>query len=568
MDGYNEDLSSSPFFKTLKLKYPRIMQNVERFNGWIVLVPQKASLEGVNISQDIIESHVLQPSPYFTGEYITVNEKSVSIENRNVITGEGFSIPRTANVLFEEVFYTRDKSYQVYCISNPIIGVSKNSGSFLSTPKITPNLPKRATLDASISFLNSPAYPVNSIVISKLETQINEFAATYVMVKGFERDAITKVKNLFLKALEDFLCANPDFRQIYTNSDSSQMNGLSQVIETFVMGQLHQKIFSSLKSLNKESDESINKIISANQHIKLKDLGIDDDLELHTGEGIYLLKQLDSKTTPLDKLYCLQDASDSIANSLSIGTNSSSSPPFPQSVLSPSPPKMITADELLPMLVFMIVKAKVPNLATTLAYIEGFILTDVGTSSLGYHLVNLQASIEFIKSEQFNNGSPLKTGSPDNQSPDITSPSYNNHDSNLNNYLKKSLSTDTLYSSRERSHEPLPRSSTTFFPTSKIPNQTQVQSPVPTVKSAPPARTRPVSTSFSATTTTTTNTAPKPKQSEAQQTQSAAGKYLPPPTVIHIGPTTQDQDLGDFLSELKKMDDETILGSRSRPARR
>jgi len=81
------------------------------------------------------------------------------------------------------------------------------------------------------------------------------------------------------------------------------------------------------------------------------------------------------------------------------------------------------------------------------------------------------------------------------------------------------------------------------------------------------------SSSFSSSTSGKTTQKPKsevqqPKNTTQVQQQSSSKQYLPPPTAIHIGPQTQDQDLGDFLSELKKMDDETILGSRSQVSRR
>lgn len=65
-DSANEDLSENVFFKTLKLKHQGIYDEAER-NCWLICVPTTASCVGLTLTKDVIETHILQPSPYFQG---------------------------------------------------------------------------------------------------------------------------------------------------------------------------------------------------------------------------------------------------------------------------------------------------------------------------------------------------------------------------------------------------------------------------------------------------------------------------------------------------------------------
>ena len=58
------------------------------------------------------------------------------------------------------------------------------------------------------------------------------------------------------------------------------------------------------------------------------------------------------------------------------------------------------ADDTLPLLIAAVIEAAPPNLHTTLFYLQNFIFAKIATSALGYHLVNLQAAIQFVRGEE------------------------------------------------------------------------------------------------------------------------------------------------------------------------
>jgi len=242
-EGYQEDVNNNPLFKAIKRT--KLYLQVEK-NCWTVCVPQSSVTTGMKITQDTIESHILQPSPYFQGEYITLNQKTVNIEDNNIKISDDYGETRKAKILFEEVFYNKDdRSFKVLCLNIPLVGNYEVTG-------IT-KLPSTKNLQECIEFLFSS--PVNRVVLSKINEQIAEFNKSYVIVKGFEHHAVEKAKFFCTKALEDLACGNPDFRALYGND--SMLNELSLVVENYVLAGLYAKLFSSLGSLYKEEDDTL-----------------------------------------------------------------------------------------------------------------------------------------------------------------------------------------------------------------------------------------------------------------------------------------------------------------------
>ena len=108
-----EDLYLNPFFKCLKDGLSSLWSLVER-HRYIVCVPKAAALPKrlnthtigiysqilivnpsssplilVLLRSNLTEAHILQPSPYYQGQYLTLTGKTVEIERGSIITKEG-----------------------------------------------------------------------------------------------------------------------------------------------------------------------------------------------------------------------------------------------------------------------------------------------------------------------------------------------------------------------------------------------------------------------------------------------------------------------------------------------
>lgn len=94
-----EDLSCNLFFKVLKHQFSRIYKEAEN-NCWLICVPSSPACVGLKFTKELfgnvarfcltdVESHILQPSPYFQGQYVTLNKKTVEIEENLITTQKG-----------------------------------------------------------------------------------------------------------------------------------------------------------------------------------------------------------------------------------------------------------------------------------------------------------------------------------------------------------------------------------------------------------------------------------------------------------------------------------------------
>ena len=97
-----EDLDCNPFFRALRTTHRDIWLATAR-NQWLVTVPQASSLRGGTDREDI-ETHVLQPSRSFPGEFLTLQGNVVTVVGNEILTKSGFAEPRRVKILYTEEF--------------------------------------------------------------------------------------------------------------------------------------------------------------------------------------------------------------------------------------------------------------------------------------------------------------------------------------------------------------------------------------------------------------------------------------------------------------------------------
>lgn len=122
-----EDLSDSPFLKTLAKTFPELYQRCfsqvfeANMQGLTVLIPQFSTITESTLNEDYFLTHLLLPTADDSPDRQTLNGKSLCLENQKIVTQDGFD-GRTASVLFEEVFYSKGQNFNAMCIESPLIG--------------------------------------------------------------------------------------------------------------------------------------------------------------------------------------------------------------------------------------------------------------------------------------------------------------------------------------------------------------------------------------------------------------------------------------------------------------
>lgn len=245
MSGDTEDLDANPFFRSLKRKFASYYAKAES-NCYIVCVPHSRAAKALGeVNKDIIETHILQPSRLFQGQYTTLNNKGIVFgHDKKIMTGEGFAAKRTVNILFEEVFYNRQaKSFRVLCIDRPLEGGTAVVDDAL--------LPKTIDYKESCEFLWG--FPENEIVMRKIDRGLKEFTESYTIVPGYLSHVVKKVQLLYEQAATDLICANPMFRKIHNNN--WKLDELHQIIECYVLGKLYSKLFAPIAQMHTAEDQ-------------------------------------------------------------------------------------------------------------------------------------------------------------------------------------------------------------------------------------------------------------------------------------------------------------------------
>jgi len=156
-------------------------------------------------------------------------------------------------------------------------------------------------------------------------------------------------------------------------------------LETYILHALRNTLLKSLSAYTAIKDAYLNKIIRNLDEIQLNDLQIRLDLQSRIHGGRIELSRLDNFVTVLGKVQCLKRT----VKYVSCGKSS------------------ISSDDLLPMLVFLVIKAGLSNWMAQLFFMRKFRLStksDHEADETSFLISSLEAAIEYIASNVIHNG--------------------------------------------------------------------------------------------------------------------------------------------------------------------
>ena len=144
-----------------------------------------------------LESHILEASPFFAGEYMSANKKSVELRTGAISTKRGYPEKRTVRVVGEEAFYASEpEPFRVLFVDAPLEGPALAVEAPIE-------LPASRRADDISAFLLQTAE--NKLVLNKLQREIDEFNQTYILVAGFEDAAVERVRAIWCVSFFSFL---------------------------------------------------------------------------------------------------------------------------------------------------------------------------------------------------------------------------------------------------------------------------------------------------------------------------------------------------------------------------
>ncbi|XP_063729687.1 ankyrin repeat domain-containing protein 27-like isoform X2 [Symsagittifera roscoffensis] len=438
---YDEDLSVNEFFVHLKTEYTSIFKDAST-KRYTICVPRQGSFDVKSLTCEVISTHILKTRLDHQDIRASINTysgKEVKLANGNLETISGFECDRRVKVLFEEDYVNEaDHSYKVLCVDRPLEGDSwaHVANSELFTQRLTTqeqcmdflwtSNTRKSKVKRGIDLLVSPV--INSISSAESADQV-----------------VGSCSGLYQQALHNLL-QHPHYRR-HCKENHYYFQAVKLSLETYLMGLLHDSVFTKLFNLEKSAEVEFNK-----QYLYLADKVTHHTLQLDAKHCINLERsaaEVDQVVThhcPLEMAYCLERSfsllfynsptstshtSKRTATITSTTYSSASSPPLfrPKSSVAGGPTRkaffprgvslagpfnsadviesspdaktetvVFSGDQLLPLTVLLILNSRVPCWLTLINYIKNYRLSESRNSQVEYAITNFEAAIMIIQS--------------------------------------------------------------------------------------------------------------------------------------------------------------------------
>ncbi|KAK0161953.1 hypothetical protein PV327_008348 [Microctonus hyperodae] len=374
--NYDENLSKNPFLQTLlNQDYVEIFKKVVE-NKWIICVPRQGSFKNdLSINEKDLSNHILianedenDKSSFhtLTGTNITFKNRILNITFKDDVDNKVRTI--TARFLFEETFYTDNSSkYTVWCIERPL------SASSLTLDTDVVNV---LNIGDCMSFLLSEIEDAD--IFRDVDTTIKAFETLH---QNIEKESISiqkeLVQKLYLECLQKIL--NISKIQEKTNASAHYFRTIKIAVESYLLFSLRKLLPAAVSSKTYIEDAKLNKIVKNLYELDLEDLDIKYDIHAGITRGKLELSRLDNFVTVLGKVGCIKQAIRYISDGL----------------------KTLSTDDLLPILIFIVIRTGLPNWIAQLTFIKQFrFSSDVMNEAdeTEFLVASLEAAVEHVRS--------------------------------------------------------------------------------------------------------------------------------------------------------------------------
>ncbi|XP_013199735.2 ankyrin repeat domain-containing protein 27 [Amyelois transitella] len=372
--GYDEIISENPFFVEFKNEYSELFQHCLS-QCWVICVPRIGSLTTRTFTVEDFCAHILVPSDELPEtHYSTLTEKQVTVTNKVITLEVTKGLPLQSHILFEETFYTEDfNKYKVWCIEAPLEPTSLTGENSISKEYLT-------SLNDCIDLLWTQA--AGRQVLDQIEQNVKVFLkknSTMPMALASLKDTVS---DLYTQCLQTAL-QNRRLRE-KSKTCKQVLENIKLAVECYMQQLLFESLFKPICTCCAYEDSHLNKKIRNMGDIQLRDLDIKKELYHAVPKAKQILSKIDTYNTVLEKVLCLKQALNAI-NKIDGGNNV----------------VLLTADDLLPVFVFLVIKSGLPNWYSQLIYMKEFRFSSVGKGDgdeSAFLITTLEAVIEHIQS--------------------------------------------------------------------------------------------------------------------------------------------------------------------------
>ncbi|XP_008553344.1 ankyrin repeat domain-containing protein 27 [Microplitis demolitor] len=370
---YDENLSENIFLRSLETNYSEIFKKTVD-NNWIICVPRTGSFKNNYIvTETDVSGHVLMPQSQdddfdHQQTFKTITGNKILLINRHLSFKDHEFNNKTSRLLFEETFYTDNLlKYTVWCIERPLT-------------------PGSLDLDNDVVVLSNVGDCMNFLwtevddknLFRDLDYLIESFENLHK--NNFYKNSIEAQRQLIEKLYHECLDKIINTTKLHEKITSPHYcRTIKLAVESYVLYGLRNLLPGAVSTTTSQDDAKLNKIIKNLYKLELKDLtDIRHDIQSGIARGKIELSRLDTFVTVLGKVGCLKRAVHNISENYTI-----------------------SSDDLLPILIYIVVRTGLPNWIAQLEFMKQLRFSaDASNESdeVGFLITTLEAAVEHIRS--------------------------------------------------------------------------------------------------------------------------------------------------------------------------
>lgn len=387
---YDENLSANPFFKKIRQDHSDLI-HLASLQNLVICVPRLGSINSnQTLDEQFLMTHVLLPNEELPGSHFSsVNNagKVILTQSKRILFENQVGGQIEVNILFEEVFYTKDlMRYKVWCVDRPFLAeattsTAKNGNESAKEPDSPSDLFYVQNLNDAVQLIWSEVQ--SKQILRKIDTSIANFRKNN---RTFGNTDLEKLKNnthLLYNHCVDVLLLNRRLKE-KCRSDAFLLKNLKIAVEQYMINALYTHLFDAITLCTTEENEKFNKMIRYLADIQLSEFKLDSRLYDYIPAMKLELIKIENQTTVLDKLNCLKRAINTISEKYNKTTDTR---------------KILTTDDVIPVLIFVIIKSGMTHWMSNLYFLKEFSFTDLTGNNFGaenFLVATLEAAITFI----------------------------------------------------------------------------------------------------------------------------------------------------------------------------
>jgi len=277
-----------------------------------------------------------------------------------------------------------------------------SSGESSTTTKAQPNGNIRATKEKSgtaggnrqrytyLNFIDKMRKPQAKPQARKL----NQFVKQYIRLKSIGEAEMKAIHRFIVEAH-----AGVSHNVLWREASELELDNVFESLEKCILLKLYAKVFFAGPA-EQQVDLALEKIIFCHQFLKPSNLDIKDIYydapvwDLAQGE----LKRMNQYKAPRDKIVCLLNCCKMILNLLKKAKEKAAGgDTMDPDKLKKKQGLLPSADDFLPILIYIVLKARVPNLHLNIRYIEISRHPRKLSGEAAYYFTNLKSAVAFIE---------------------------------------------------------------------------------------------------------------------------------------------------------------------------